>query len=148
MQKAFTMIELIFVIIILGVLAAIAIPKFSATRDDAKMSGMMTSISNAASELGMYAVSNVGVDSNLSIMSNSIAVLVNSSQATLGNKSVTIKFDNVDCINISIVSSATNEDLNVSVITSGTTNKSCAALQKNINKTTYNLLLRGGSIVY
>lgn len=34
-KKAFTMIELIFVIVILGILAAVAIPKLSATRGDA-----------------------------------------------------------------------------------------------------------------
>lgn len=34
---AFTMIELIFVIVVLGILAAIAIPKFAATRDDAQL---------------------------------------------------------------------------------------------------------------
>lgn len=37
MKKGFTMIELIFVIVILGILAAVAIPKFAATRDDAQM---------------------------------------------------------------------------------------------------------------
>ena len=35
MKQAFTMIELIFVIVILGILAAVAIPKLTATRDDA-----------------------------------------------------------------------------------------------------------------
>jgi prepilin-type N-terminal cleavage/methylation domain-containing protein len=34
-RKAFTMVELIFVIVIIGILAAIAVPKLSATRDDA-----------------------------------------------------------------------------------------------------------------
>jgi len=34
-QKAFTMIELVFVIVVIGILSAIAIPKFAATRDDA-----------------------------------------------------------------------------------------------------------------
>jgi len=34
-KKAFTMIELVFVIVVLGILAAIAVPKFSATRTDA-----------------------------------------------------------------------------------------------------------------
>jgi general secretion pathway protein G len=36
-KNAFTMIELIFVIVILGILAAIAIPKFAATRTDAQI---------------------------------------------------------------------------------------------------------------
>lgn len=36
MKKAFTMIELIFVIVILGILAAVAIPRLNATRDDAE----------------------------------------------------------------------------------------------------------------
>lgn len=36
-RKAFTMIELVFVIVVLGILAAIAIPKFAATRDDAQI---------------------------------------------------------------------------------------------------------------
>lgn len=36
MKQAFTLIELIFAIVIIAILAAIAIPKLSATRDDAK----------------------------------------------------------------------------------------------------------------
>jgi len=38
MKKAFTMIELVFVIVVIGILASIAIPKFAATRDDAVIS--------------------------------------------------------------------------------------------------------------
>jgi len=37
-KKAFTMIELVFVIVILGILAAMAIPRFAATRTDAQIS--------------------------------------------------------------------------------------------------------------
>lgn len=38
MKKAFTMIELVFVIVVIGILSAIAVPKFAATRDDAQIS--------------------------------------------------------------------------------------------------------------
>ncbi|MDO8454920.1 MAG: prepilin-type N-terminal cleavage/methylation domain-containing protein [Sulfurimonas sp.] len=37
MKNAFTMIEMIFVIVVLGILAAIAVPKFAATRTDAEI---------------------------------------------------------------------------------------------------------------
>ena len=43
------MIELVFVIVIIGILAAVAIPKLSATRDDAKISNI---IANARTVLG------------------------------------------------------------------------------------------------
>ncbi len=36
-QKAFTMIELIFVIVIIGILSAVAIPKLAASRSDAEI---------------------------------------------------------------------------------------------------------------
>ena len=34
-QKAFTMLELVFVIVVIGILSAVAIPKFAVNRDDA-----------------------------------------------------------------------------------------------------------------
>lgn len=38
------MIELVFVIVVIGILAAIAVPKFAATRDDAKIAKARTTI--------------------------------------------------------------------------------------------------------
>jgi len=45
-RSAFTMIELIFVMVIIGVLAAVSIPKLALTRQDAKASTLATQLSN------------------------------------------------------------------------------------------------------
>ena len=37
LKNAFTMIELVFVIVVLGILAAVAVPKLAATRTDAQL---------------------------------------------------------------------------------------------------------------
>ena len=54
MKKGFTMIELIFVIVILGILAVVAIPKLAATRDDAEIAKTATNIQTLISDLGSY----------------------------------------------------------------------------------------------
>ncbi len=50
-KSAFTMIELIFVIVIIGVLASIAIPSLSATRDDARSAVLAKAIQSVKSEI-------------------------------------------------------------------------------------------------
>lgn len=51
MKKSFTMLELIFVIVILGILASVAIPKLFATRDDAVIAKIRTDVSNIRSSI-------------------------------------------------------------------------------------------------
>ena len=50
-RLAFSMIELVFVIVILGILAAIAVPKFAATRTDAQITKGKSDVSSIRSAI-------------------------------------------------------------------------------------------------
>jgi general secretion pathway protein G len=58
-QKAFTMIELVFVIVVIGILAAIAIPKFAATRDDALIAKARSTIASVRSAIATTRQKNI-----------------------------------------------------------------------------------------
>ena len=50
-RSAFTMLELIFAIVIIGILSAVAIPKFAATRDDATVSKAKSTLASVRSAI-------------------------------------------------------------------------------------------------
>jgi len=95
MRAGFTMIELIFVIVIIGILASVAIPKLAATRDDAKISKMANAIQTAKSELAakIIATNNIPNDESskaarenlIKSYSNTIAEAVISKDANVTN---------------------------------------------------------------
>ena len=59
-RKGFTLIELLIVVVIIGILAAIAIPKFANTKEKAYLATMKSDLRNLATAQEAYASDNNG----------------------------------------------------------------------------------------
>jgi prepilin-type N-terminal cleavage/methylation domain-containing protein len=59
-RKGFTLIELLIVVVIIGILAAIAIPKFANTKDKAYVAAMKSDLRNLATYEEQYAADQNG----------------------------------------------------------------------------------------
>ena len=144
MRKAFTVIELIFVIVIIGILASIAMVKMSATRDDAKIASTVSNIKIASKDIVSYAVSKDRFEDSILDMSDALKYMVNSHEATLeNNNSVKIKMGNInDCITLKIEKGSTNSVLKIENGNAGG-NSLCLSLQNKINTLNYPIIIKG-----
>jgi len=64
--KGFTLIELLIVVVIIGILAAIAIPKFANTKEKAYIAGMKSDLRNLVTAQEAYFADNVTYASTVS----------------------------------------------------------------------------------
>ncbi|QKF64049.1 type II secretion system protein [Campylobacter corcagiensis] len=139
MKKGFTMIELIFVIVILGILSAVAIPRLAATRDDAEVSKAATNVSTIISDISSYYTSQGTFAKDLDKMTN-VALTeatgdLSKGEAATGN----MRVSGEDCFTVTVTPRPTTNikvgDLNTDIITIAAAKKvtknGCKAAQAN-----------------
>ncbi|HEB9344578.1 TPA: prepilin-type N-terminal cleavage/methylation domain-containing protein [Campylobacter coli] len=156
MKRAFTILELVFVIVILGILAAIALPKFSSSRDEAEVSKSLNNLKTLINDISIYALKNSDL-STMNFMSNVSGVENVDLKNFTGIKEVNFRVgEDKECIKLIFIDKndfvlmgiSSNEASKNAIIniannpkqefqnldfTSSSKNKACVALSKNEN---------------
>lgn len=97
-SRGFTLIELLIVVVIIGILATIAIPKFSAARENAFRAAMMTDLKNIAHFQELYYNDNFSFADDLDVLEaeTSDGVTIEITEATESGWAATAAHDGLD----------------------------------------------------
>ncbi len=118
MKRGFSMIELIFVIVILGILASVALPKLAATRDDASASGIKSDVGTITQAVPALYMSQKVPSITQAVPSLNINSWLITSQYQVDTKiQTTTSAINSPCITINIVEGNTTSPSNAAIAT-------------------------------
>lgn len=94
-RKGFTLVEILIVVIILGILAAIVIPQFTEASNDARRSALVSDLQTVRSQLELYKVQHLDTYPDANNMTTFVSQLTSFTDvagATNATKTATYKF--------------------------------------------------------
>jgi len=104
-KKGFTLLELVFVIAILGIIAAFAIPKLLDSRSDAVVSTIKQDIATISTSIQSFYMINNGISKITD------AVNVNNKLWDISDKVIKYNVNGVECVSIAV--NGSNLDINI-----------------------------------
>ncbi len=96
MKAAFTLLELVFSIVVIGIIASFAIPKYMNTRDSALASTIKRDIVVTITSIQSHYLVNRKIDKI------SDAVTLNTSNWTIDNQKIIFKDEEKDCVTLEV----------------------------------------------
>ena len=131
-NRAFTLLEMIFAIVVISVLASFAIPKFFNTTNDAKVSTLQRDITTVITSVQSYYLINMKIDKI------SDAVNLNSKNWDISDKNIIYKENNNECVKIEITNSDSKDKIVLTV--SSAAGNICKKLSDSgVDSTSYDL---------
>ena len=131
MKPGFSLLELIFAIVVLGIVASFAVPKYLDTKDSALVSTLKRDVNTATTSLQSYYLLNQKIDKI------SDAINVNETNWTLSDTKIT---DKNECLSLEVkTTDEGNKSLEFAIDDTKTANI-CVKLQdSDLENTTYEL---------
>ena len=130
MKKGFTMIELIFVIVILGILASVAVPRLAGTKADAEESAAVANLRTLVSDLNTYYVA-TGDIPEATTWNQITNVPLKDATKKASDAGASIKVGGKECIDVKFVAESTDGNTQAHIkFAENSTNKTDSVCKK------------------
>ena len=133
MKKGFSLLELIFAIVVIGIIASFAIPKYLDTRDSAMASTIKRDIASATTSIQSYHL----VKGEIDKISDSITL--NENNWTITDSKITYKDNEKDCVTLEIKDNSGTKSLELTVDATATSGICKILTDDGVKTTSYEL---------